>query len=96
MMRDPTAHPTLDRLVRHVAWVNAAFFGWLALLPDEALALAAPRNEWGLAVLPGHVVDRRAPHRTLAQEPRLSWSPDSGAPTFLPCARLVGLRPGCG
>jgi uncharacterized damage-inducible protein DinB len=56
MMSDPTADPTLDRLLRHMAWANAALFARLAKLSDEALALAAPRNEWTVATILEHIV----------------------------------------
>jgi uncharacterized damage-inducible protein DinB len=55
-MRDANADPTLDRLLRHMAWANAALFARLAELPDEALALAAPRNEWTAAMILEHLV----------------------------------------
>ncbi len=54
-MSDPGADPTLDRLLRHMAWANAALFARLAELPDEALALAAPRNEWTVAMILKHI-----------------------------------------
>jgi len=85
---DPTADPTLDRLLRHMAWANAALFGWLAELPDEALALAAPRNEWTVAMILEHIVTaaggyaarlegvprpgRSAPPTTVAELPELA------------------------
>jgi uncharacterized damage-inducible protein DinB len=53
----PTTDPTLDRLVRHMAWANAAMFDGLAGLTDEALALASPRNEWPVARILAHLVD---------------------------------------
>jgi uncharacterized damage-inducible protein DinB len=55
-MSDPTTDPTLDRLLRHTAWANAALFARLAELTDEALALAAPRNEWTVAMIVEHMV----------------------------------------
>ncbi len=55
-MTDPTADPTLDRLLRHMAWANATLFARLAELPDGALTLAAPRNEWSAAMTLGHIV----------------------------------------
>jgi len=55
-MRDPTADPTLDRLLRHMAWGNATLFARLAELTDQALALAAPRNEWTVAMILEHIV----------------------------------------
>lgn len=54
-MSNPTADPTLDRLLRHMAWANAALFARLAELPDEALALASPRNEWTVARIAEHI-----------------------------------------
>ena len=56
VMSDPTADPTLDRLLRHMAWANAALFARLAELPDSALALASPRNEWTVAMILEHLV----------------------------------------
>jgi uncharacterized damage-inducible protein DinB len=55
-MTDQTADPTLDRLLRHMAWANAALIARLGELPDEALALAAPRNEWTVAMILEHLV----------------------------------------
>jgi uncharacterized damage-inducible protein DinB len=55
-MNDLTTDPTLDRLLRHMAWANAALFARLAELSDEALALAAPRNEWTVATILEHIV----------------------------------------
>ncbi len=56
MMIDPTADPTLDRLLRHMAWANAALFARLAEQPDKMLALASPRNEWTVAMILEHIV----------------------------------------
>jgi len=53
---DPTIDPTFDRLLRHMAWANATLFTRLAELPDEALALVAPRNEWSVAMILDHLV----------------------------------------
>jgi uncharacterized damage-inducible protein DinB len=39
-----------------MAWANAALFARLAELTDEALALAAPRNEWTVAMILEHIV----------------------------------------
>ena len=52
----PKTDPTLDRLLRHMAWANAAVFARLADGPDSALALAAPRNEWAVAMILEHIV----------------------------------------
>ncbi len=56
MMSDPPADPTLDRLLRHMAWANAALLARLADLPDSTLALASPRNEWTVAMILDHIV----------------------------------------
>ena len=55
-MSHPAVDPTLDRLIRHMAWANAALITGLGTLPDDALALAAPRNEWTLAMILEHLV----------------------------------------
>jgi uncharacterized damage-inducible protein DinB len=39
-----------------MAWANAALFARLAELPDDALALAAPPNEWTVAMILEHIV----------------------------------------
>jgi uncharacterized damage-inducible protein DinB len=58
LMSDPTpADPTRDRLLRHMAWANAALIATLAGLPDDTLALASPRNEWTVAMILQHLVD---------------------------------------
>lgn len=49
--------PTLDRMLRHMAWANAAVIGQLARQPDDALALASPRNEWTVSMILQHLVD---------------------------------------
>jgi uncharacterized damage-inducible protein DinB len=54
-MTEQTADPTLDRLLRHMAWANALLFARLADLPDAALALASPRNEWTVAMISEHI-----------------------------------------
>jgi uncharacterized damage-inducible protein DinB len=56
-MTDSTTDPTLDRLLRHMAWANDALIGQLAGLTDEALGLSAPRNEWTVAMILQHQVD---------------------------------------
>ena len=57
MKSDATADPTIDRLLRHMAWANAALIDRLAELPDNSLAVASPRNEWTVASILGHLVD---------------------------------------
>lgn len=55
-MTDSTVDPTLDRLLRHMAWANATLIATLAELPDSVLALASPRNEWSAAMILAHLV----------------------------------------
>jgi uncharacterized damage-inducible protein DinB len=57
MTSESSVDPTLDRLLRHMAWANAALIGQLAGLKDEALSLASPRNEWAVAMILQHLVD---------------------------------------
>jgi uncharacterized damage-inducible protein DinB len=45
-MRDANPDPTLDRLLRHMAWANAQLVARLLEQPVAALALTAPHNEW--------------------------------------------------
>jgi uncharacterized damage-inducible protein DinB len=51
-----TTDPTLDRLLRHMAWANAALLDRLRTLHDDALALAAPGNDWTVAMILEHLV----------------------------------------
>ncbi|HEX5451669.1 MAG TPA: DinB family protein [Candidatus Limnocylindrales bacterium] len=52
-----TTDPTLDRLLRHMAWANAALFDRLAAGSDEDLALAAPHNDWPAGRILAHLVN---------------------------------------
>jgi uncharacterized damage-inducible protein DinB len=54
---DLSPDPTVDRLLRHMAWANAAVISHLAGLTDDALTLASPRNEWTVAMILQHLVD---------------------------------------
>jgi uncharacterized damage-inducible protein DinB len=55
-MQKPAVDPILDRLLRHMAWANAALIAELTKLPDSVLALASPRNEWPVARILHHLV----------------------------------------
>mgnify|MGYP001358273722 CR=1 FL=1 len=44
-MTDRSPDPTLDRLLRHMAWANAQLIARLAEQPGDALGLTAPMNE---------------------------------------------------
>jgi uncharacterized damage-inducible protein DinB len=50
------ADPTLDRLLRHMAWANAHILSRIAALPDQALACAEPGSEWTVAMTLEHLV----------------------------------------
>jgi uncharacterized damage-inducible protein DinB len=56
-MSDSTVDPTLDRLLRHMAWANATMFAWLGGLSDEALGLSSPGNAWTAGMILAHLVD---------------------------------------
>jgi uncharacterized damage-inducible protein DinB len=47
---------TLDQLLRHMAWANAALFKQLASLPDAALSHTAPGSEWSVGAIAHHLV----------------------------------------
>ena len=47
---------TLDQLLRHMAWANAALFRQLASLPDAALGHTAPGTEWSVGAIAHHLV----------------------------------------
>jgi len=56
-MPDRTPDPTLDRLLRHMAWANAQLIARLAEQPDDALNLTAPSNEWSAGRILAHLVN---------------------------------------
>ena len=55
-----TPDPTLDRLLRHMAWANGQLVARLAEQPIEALALTAPRNEWSAGRILAHLLNAAA------------------------------------
>ena len=56
-MTNTTPDPTLDRLLRHMAWANAQLVARLLEQPNDALALTAPRNEWSAGRILAHVLN---------------------------------------
>lgn len=50
------ADPIVDRLMRHMAWANAALLARLKELDDAALGMAAPGNSWTVAMILDHLV----------------------------------------
>ena len=78
-MADPTPDPTLDRLLRHMAWANAQLIARLAEQPDDALALTAPHNEWSAGRILAHLLNAAEGYSSrLAGMPRAG---DVEAPT---------------
>lgn len=47
---------TLDQLLRHMAWANAALFKQLGELPSPALSHAAPGSDWSVGAIAHHLV----------------------------------------
>jgi uncharacterized damage-inducible protein DinB len=56
-MTNTTPDPTLDRMLRHMAWANAQLVSWLAAEPIETLALTAPNNEWSAGRILAHLLN---------------------------------------
>src|SRR5215212_7950875 len=56
-MTDTTPDPTLDRLLRHMAWANGQLVARLLEQPADALALTAPRNEWSAGRILAHLLN---------------------------------------
>ncbi|MFO0221641.1 MAG: DinB family protein [Chloroflexota bacterium] len=47
---------TLDQLLRHMAWANAALFKQLEDVPSPALSHTAPGSEWSVGAIAHHLV----------------------------------------
>jgi uncharacterized damage-inducible protein DinB len=70
---------TLDQLLRHMAWANAALFKQLASLPDAALGHTAPGSEWSVGAITHHLVTAAENYaQRLHGEPR---APERSIPT---------------
>jgi uncharacterized damage-inducible protein DinB len=70
---------TLDQLLRHMAWANAALFKQLAALPDAALGHTAPGSEWSVGAIAHHLVTAAENYtQRLHGEPR---APKRAVPT---------------
>ena len=89
-MTTTTADPTLDRLVRHMAWANAWLVARLLAQPIDALALTAPRNEWSAGRILAHLLNAAQGYSTrLAGAPR---PPDVETPTSTEELAALGER----
>jgi uncharacterized damage-inducible protein DinB len=70
---------TLDQLLRHMAWANAALFKQLAALPDAALGHTAAGSEWSVGAIAHHLVTAAENYaQRLHGEPR---APERSMPT---------------
>jgi uncharacterized damage-inducible protein DinB len=77
-MTNTTPDPTLDRLLRHMAWANGQLVAWLQKQPIDALALTASRNEWSAGRILAHLLNAAQGYATrLEGVPR---PPDVEAP----------------
>ena len=93
-MTDRTPDPTLDRLLRHMAWANAELIARLSAQPDAALALTAPLNEWSAGRILAHLVTAATGYTCrLERETRTAdtETPTSAAQLPAIAAHLAGL-----
>jgi uncharacterized damage-inducible protein DinB len=93
-MADPAPDPTLDRLLRHMAWANAQLIARLSEQPDEALELTAPHNEWSAGRILAHLVNAAEGYSSrLAGVPRAAdvEEPTSEAQLADMAARLAAI-----
>jgi uncharacterized damage-inducible protein DinB len=85
-----TPDPTLDRLLRHMAWANAQLLARLQEQPIDALALTAPRNEWSAGRILAHLLNAAQGYSTrLAGVTR---PPDAETPTSAEELAELGAR----
>jgi uncharacterized damage-inducible protein DinB len=83
--------PTLDRLLRHMAWANAGLIDRLTTLADEALGVAAPGNDWTVAMILDHLVTAAGGYaERLGAGP---LPPETNPPTRI--AELDGIAEAC-
>ena len=82
--------PTLDRLLRHMAWANAQVVARLLEQPVDALGLSAPRNEWSAGRILAHLLNAAQGYATRMEGvPR---PPDLEAPTSTEELADIGAR----
>ena len=79
---------TLDYLLAHMAWANAALFKQLEELPGAALSHTAPGSEWSVGAIAHHLVTAAENYaQRLHGEPR---APEREVPTD--AAGIIELR----
>ena len=89
-MTNTTADPTLDRLLRHMAWANGELVARLSEQPVEALTLTAPQNEWSAGRILAHLLNAAQGYATrLEGIPR---PPDAETPTSAAELQDIGAR----
>ena len=85
-----TPDPTLDRLLRHMAWANAQLVARLQEQPVDALALTAPQNEWSVGQILAHLLNAARGYATRMEGvPR---PPDAETPTTADEVADIGVR----
>jgi len=78
-MSNDTPDPTLDRLLRHLAWANAQVVARLLGQPVDALALTAPNNEWSAGRILAHILNAAQGYATRLEG--VARPPDVETPT---------------
>jgi len=53
---NPSIDPTLDRMLRHMAWANNQILGKLIDLPSGSMDLAAPESDWTIGAILEHYI----------------------------------------
>ena len=89
-MSNTTPDPTLDRLLRHMAWANAQVVARLAEQSPDAWALRAPQNEWSAGRILAHLLNAAQGYAT-----RMSGDPrpdDADEPTTASELASIGER----
>jgi len=89
-MTNTTPDPTLDRLLRHMAWANAWVVARLREQPVEALALTAPHNEWSAGRILAHIAS--AAQNYAARMEGLPRMPDVETPASAEALADLGAR----
>ena len=89
-MKDRTPDPTLDRLLRHMAWANAKLVARLVDQPADALALTAPQNEWSAGRILAHLVNAAQGYVTRMEG--AARPPDVDPPTSIEELTALGAR----
>ncbi len=83
--------PTLDRLLRHMAWANATLIATLAAQTNDALALTSPRNEWSAGRILAHLVSAAGGYASRLEG--VARPADTETPTSV--AQLAQVAAGC-